>query len=102
MAVINFKIKSYGRLRIDSKSFKLNGNFRSVPLMFFGKTDQTVLNVKTCTLCHNSNQFWGRGELVRQHGGTTRHLVNTGQMPPWPFTLSQDEKIKIEKFIKNH
>lgn len=101
VAMMNFKIKSYGRMKISDESFKLHGKIRIVPLKFFGKTDNTVLNVKSCTFCHNKDQFWGRGELTRQQGGTIRHLVTNGQMPPWPFTVSDEDKVRIEKFVKN-
>lgn len=101
IAVMNLKMKSYGRVSINEESFKLHGNFREVPLKFFGKSDNSVLNVKSCTLCHNKDHFWGRGELVRQQAGTIGHLVKTGQMPPAPFTISSEDKVKIEKFVKN-
>lgn len=99
IAMMNFKIKSYGRVSISEENFKLNGNFREVPLKFFGKKDNKVFHVKSCTLCHNKDHFWGRGELVRQHAGTIRHLVKTSQMPPAPFTISAEDKAKIRELI---
>jgi hypothetical protein len=99
--VMNLKIKSYGRVKIKEDNFKLDGKIRAVPLKFFGKTDTTHLNVKSCNFCHNNDQLWGRGELVHQQRETIRHLVESNQMPPWPFTISDEDDVKIKKFLNN-
>lgn len=96
---MNFTIKLYGKVSIAANNFKLRGKFRTTPLRYFGKNDTDKLKVKTCMICHNSNTFWGRGELERQHMGTIKHLVQNKQMPPWPFKLNSSEEKEIENFI---
>lgn len=96
----NLRMKSYGLVKIDDNNFQLNGTFRRVPLRFFGKTDRTPLKIKTCLYCHNSQDFWGRGNLERQHAATIAHLVKRKEMPPWPFTLGTEEKAQLDAFLK--
>lgn len=96
IAAMNLRIKTYGRMNTV-----LSGNLkRSVPLKYDGEMENTSLTVKTCVLCHNSNTPWGRGEIKRQHVNTVNHLVKKGQMPPWPFKLSDEEKLKLDIYFR--
>jgi cytochrome c2 len=100
IALMNLKIKSYGKIELARENHQLHGEFRKIPLRFYGKYDSGKLTVKTCRYCHNSdNNFFSRGELERQHIGTITHLTAHHQMPPWPLKLSEEENILLEKFI---
>ena len=93
---MNLRIKSYPRMEtVKNDSLK-----RIVPLKYEGKLETTSLTVKTCTFCHNSNTFWGRGELKRQQMNTISHLVSTKQMPPWPFKLDKKEQEQLDLYIR--
>jgi hypothetical protein len=89
----NLRIKTYGRLSLAPERVRIK------PLKYSGKLDNTPLKVKTCAYCHNSDTPWGRGELVRQQSGAISHLVETKQMPPWPFSLSEEEKLELKNYI---
>lgn len=92
---MNLRIKTYPRMEtVKNDMFK-----RIVPLKYEGKLETTSLKVKTCTYCHNSNTFWGRGELKRQQMGTITHLVSSNQMPPWPFKLDKKELEELDLYI---
>jgi mono/diheme cytochrome c family protein len=101
VVLMNLRMKAYGRVEVALENYKLRGEFREQPFKFFGKADMAPVQIKTCTLCHNSNGVLGRSVLQRQHAGTIRHLVGTGQMPPWPFTLSEAEKKELEDFLSS-
>ncbi len=89
----NFRMKSYGRVvTLDKKS-------GTTPLKYDEKFENEQLKVKTCLYCHNTDGIFSRGPLLRQHADTIRHLVETKQMPPWPFKLSAKEKKEIEIFL---
>ncbi len=96
----NLRMKSYGKMEIKIENYRLAGDYRKIPLRYFGEQDAAKLQVKTCLKCHNKDSFWGRGELERQHSGSIQHLVTKGEMPPWPFKLSAKEKRDLEAFTK--
>jgi len=89
----NFKIKTYGPVKTVSSGI------RKIPLGFDSEIDNEPLKVKTCLLCHNNESKFGRGVLRRQHSETIKHLVNNGQMPPWPYQLSETEKKELNRFV---
>lgn len=100
IALMNLKIKSYGKTTLVDDNHRLNGDIRRIPLRFYGKYDSGKLTIKTCTYCHNSkDSFFSRGELERQHIGTITHLTKHHQMPPWPLKLPEEEKVLLKKFI---
>lgn len=94
LALYNMRIKTYGTLRLKEK--KLVGKR---PLLARDELSQDPLKVKTCLLCHNGSA-WGRAPLQRQHAETIKHLSDQNQMPPWPFTLSAEEKAELEQFLQ--
>ncbi len=100
IAMMNLKIKMYGKTVINNDNFRLHGNWRKVPLKFFGPEDTEPLKIKTCMLCHKADGFFAHGVLQRQHLGTIAHMTKTKQMPPWPFKLNQEEKKKLDKFVR--
>jgi hypothetical protein len=93
---MNLRIKSYPRM----ETIKNDVIRRVVPLKYEGNLESTSLTVRTCTFCHNTNTFWGRGELKRQQMNTITHLVKTQQMPPWPFKLNKNEQEQLDLYIR--
>ena len=91
---MNLVIKSYGKMKTLEDSLK-----RRNPLMFKGRNDLKTLEVASCTMCHHDH-WWGRGILTRQQAMPITHLIAKNQMPPWPFTLSAEEKTQIKEFIQ--
>lgn len=93
---MNLRIKTYPRMKTV-----LNDKVkRVVPLKYEGKLENGTLTVRTCSFCHNSNTFWGRGELKRQHVTTAEHLIKTKQMPPWPFKLDKKEEEQLDLYFR--
>ncbi|MFT6631031.1 MAG: mono/diheme cytochrome c family protein [Bacteriovoracaceae bacterium] len=92
----NFKIKHYGTVETP-QNIRLGAKYRKVPLKYEGRVDNKVVNLKTCSLCHSEQSFLGRKNLVLQQKTTILHLVRSGEMPPWPFKLSKEDKIELEK-----
>ena len=92
ITMMNLRMKTYGRVET---SLKVLGD---VPVKF---KDGEKLQVKICMKCHQKDFWWGRGELQKQHSGTIAHLVKTGQMPPWPHSLSDKEREEIFQFTKD-
>lgn len=75
---LNLKIKSYGDLQ----------NFQ---------TSSKRLKVESCTKCHYKGG--PRSELGEEQALTIKHLVDHNQMPPWPYSLSVEDRKMIKKFI---
>lgn len=92
----NFKIKTYGPMKtVENNPFK-----RTVPLSYIGQRESAELGIKTCLHCHNGEGILSRAKLQRQHGMTIEHLVKTRAMPPWPYKMTEQEKIHLKRFIK--
>jgi hypothetical protein len=92
----NLKIKHYGTVETP-QDIKLGNKFREIPLKYEGRMDNKVINVKTCNLCHTEESILGRKKLVMQQKTTIRHLIKTGEMPPWPFKLTREDKVELER-----
>lgn len=89
----NFRMKTYGPVEtVDLKNGK-------VSLKYSEPFEVEQLKVKTCLHCHNSDGIFSRGPLLRQHSETIRHLVDSGQMPPWPYKLSKAERKELNLFL---
>mgnify|MGYP001016401243 CR=1 FL=1 len=91
LAAWNLRIKAYGRLRAEAAAGS-NGVFRSER-----RFDRETLKAETCLRCHSEGG--PRAPLERQHTETIRHLVSEGEMPPFPFALSDEENVKIQDFV---
>lgn len=92
----NLKIKHYGNIE-SPQNVKLNEKYRKVPLKYEGQLDNKVIKVESCNLCHGTNSYLGRAQLVYQQKATILHLVRTGQMPPWPFKLFKGDQKALEE-----
>jgi hypothetical protein len=92
VALWNFKIKTYGKI-ITPQNKHIDP-----PLKYSGKLDTTPLQIKTCQRCHGSENFLGRSALQRQQVTTMVHLVDRGEMPPWPYKMSDEEKKYLTEF----
>jgi hypothetical protein len=95
----NLKIKSYGKV-LSAEPDDLAGSQRKVPLMFQSPLDKDQLQIKTCRYCHGGNSPFARSMLERQQAGTIEHLVSTGAMPPWPFSLDAHERQQLKDFLE--
>jgi hypothetical protein len=92
----NLKIKLYGTVETP-QNIRVGVKYRKVPLKYEGRMDNKVVNIKTCNLCHSEKSFLGRKNLVLQQKTTILHLVSSGEMPPWPFKLTEQDKIELKK-----
>ncbi len=89
----NAVIKSYGHvINHETKGIK-----REVALHSLPKHKRELLNVKTCTTCHSENSI--RAPLTNEQIVTIKHLVDQGEMPPWPYKLSPMERRELNQFI---
>ena len=95
----NFRIKTYGRIHYD-KSHDVEDVTLFPPFHFSGASDTTELKVATCTHCHREDGWFARGALQRQQAGTIKHMVESGNMPPMGFSLSNSEKNKLRDFVR--
>jgi cytochrome c553 len=87
----NLLIKSYGDVEI-----KANDPFKR-QIALKSHREGSHLKVKACTHCHY--QGGPRAELTKEHALTIKFLVDQGEMPPWPYQISEKEKKEIKKFV---
>lgn len=99
LAYWNLRIKTYGRIT-ESPEHALLDETQRPPFRFRGVYENETLKVKTCVNCHQENGLFARGALHRQQLGTIRFLVENKQMPPPGFSLSEDEKRELTRFLK--
>lgn len=85
----NWLIKSYGDV-------KTKRNIKVKRLVSIDEGRQ-ILNVKGCISCHYAGG--PRAPITSEQKLTVRHLVKAGQMPPWPYSLSKEDKEQVNKFI---
>lgn len=91
-ALLNLRIKTYGALTSDAGvTFTQGSPFRS-PLSALHRP----LPLKTCERCHSDGGL--RARLTLEQVGTARFLVEKGLMPPFPFTMSAEDRHKLAKF----
>ena len=57
------------------------------------------LRVQSCTKCHNSEHFLGRGVLTKQNFTTIKFMVENQFMPPPGFTLTDKDRVEINEFV---
>jgi len=92
----NLRIKSYSRIEAQEAPLRKP---RKVPLSFSGNFNNEKLTLPACARCHQDSGLIGRGYLKRQNAITIRYLLKQGQMPPFPFSISKEEKIKLDAFM---
>ena len=97
---MNLRIKTYGRVMMKKTNLILDGKPRTRPLTYNGPQNWKELNIPTCLKCHSGEDgFFTRSKLKWQQSGTINHLAKTGAMPPWPYSLSSEEKKQLQKFL---
>jgi hypothetical protein len=89
----NLKIKSYGPMESIS-SVPSKKKFR-----FEHPMANRKLEVESCTKCHNSEVYFGRGALTKQNFMTIKFMVENKFMPPPGFELSESDKAALNEFI---
>lgn len=57
------------------------------------------LKVQSCTKCHNSEMFFGGGELTKQNFTTIKFMIENKFMPPPGFDLTEKDRMEINKFV---
>jgi cytochrome c5 len=100
IALWNVRIKTYGQVMAQNEN---NDEHKGVPLAFSSPFDREVLKVKTCLQCHQdspSSMPWKRWPLMRQHAVAISFMLEQGLMPPFPYTISAQEKAEIERFVQ--
>ena len=88
--LLNLRIKLYGRLQSvpHSGDAKVVASFH--PLK---KEQRKLLDMPSCIKCHSADGI--RLPLSNEQWWTAQHLVKTGAMPPWPFSISEEDKQKL-------
>lgn len=94
----NLRIKSYGVIEEDHTYKEIDQN-RSVPFRYRSHLDNEILNIKSCTKCHNESGLFSRGFLRRQNLIAIKFMLNNKLMPPLGFSISESDQIKLRKFI---
>lgn len=92
----NLRIKLYGRVLPHHDNNLAKG---SVPFRFIGAYENEPLKVATCVKCHRDEGWFARGELRRQQLPTIRFMLESGQMPPLGFSLTNSEKSDLQNFL---
>lgn len=88
----NLKIKSYGPMASlapvsSKKEFRYDHSMAN-----------RELKVQSCTKCHNSEMFFGRGVLTKQNFMTIKFMVENKFMPPPGFQLTDQDRAELEEF----
>jgi hypothetical protein len=88
--LLNLRIKLYGRLQSVPHS-----NDPKVLALFhpLKKEQRAPLGLSSCKKCHSAGGI--RLPLTNEQWWTAKHLVKTGAMPPWPFSISEEDKEKL-------
>jgi hypothetical protein len=87
----NLRIKMYGHLQSQGAAEFVGG----VPIQSRHALLGKPLNLKSCQGCHNNQGL--RNELKLEQIGTMRFLVENGQMPPFPFQISEEDRRLLDK-----
>ena len=93
IALFNFRIKLYGRVKANELP-----QIGSVPFRHAGRISNAPLNLSRCTSCHNEDGFLARGTLTRQNSITIAFMTKEKHMPPLG-ELSPEEKQYLENFM---
>lgn len=96
----NLRIKSYG----PTKESPLQNTHQTAPLMPFrhqARLDNEVLNVESCTKCHHGrDELFARNPLTRQNSLAISFMLQNQLMPPPGFSVTEEDKQQIQRFIK--
>ncbi len=95
----NLNIKLYGRV-IANKIHDQRDPSAQPPFRFRSPYENETLKIATCIKCHKESGFLARGSLVRQQATTIKFMFESGQMPPFGFGLSFQEKQELKKFLE--
>lgn len=88
IALMNFRIKSYGVLTSVNKHLFKHDD----------KMNNTVLKLPKCISCHNQDGWFARNNLTRQNAPTIRFMIDQKHMPPIG-ELSAVERKYINDFL---
>ncbi|MGK0367407.1 MAG: hypothetical protein ACI9QD_000542, partial [Thermoproteota archaeon] len=87
----NLLIKSYGDMKLKKKS-KIK---RTLPLIANMKLFKQKLKLESCKGCHS--KAGDRSELTQSNISSIKFLVDTKEMPPWPYTISIKDRNMINE-----
>ncbi|MDA8791821.1 cytochrome c [Bacteriovoracaceae bacterium] len=89
----NLRIRSYGEVMIQKndpfsrkKKLGLNNDYY-----------KQVLKVPSCYSCHQEGGV--RSPITKQQVSTMMVLMENNMMPPWPHTLTTEDRNKVYEFI---
>jgi len=83
--MLNLRIKTYGSVK-GVAGFETNDGER---FQSSNRVLQKELDLESCKTCHRSGGL--RSELTYENIETASFLVEQGAMPPFPFTISQED-----------
>jgi hypothetical protein len=96
----NLRIKSYGPLKespLQDNSFTAE----TTPFRHQAKIDNEILAVQSCTKCHHGrDELLARNPLTRQNSLAISFMMQNNLMPPLGFSVSQEDKEQIQRFIQ--
>ncbi|MEQ1878784.1 MAG: hypothetical protein ABL958_19240 [Bdellovibrionia bacterium] len=99
IATWNLRVKSYGRLKVAPEHDSRDAAGQSPPFRSHAPIDNDTLKVAACVKCHREDGVFSRGLLKRQQMVTISHMVESGQMPPPGFSLSDLERSELQDFL---
>lgn len=95
----NLRMKLYGRV-LPHVSHAEKDPLLERPFQFYSSFESEFLKVKTCMKCHKESGLFARGFLSRQQTLTIKFMLESGEMPPVGFPLSQEERYQLEKYLE--
>lgn len=90
----NLKMKLYGRVLYEDHDLQ-----KTVPFRYQSKFENEALKVRACANCHKDSGLFVRGQLSRQQALTIKFMIESKNMPPFGFSISQEEKNQINNFL---
>lgn len=95
----NLRMKLYGRVLPHSIHGEKDSSLQ-IPFQYYSSYETESLKVATCMKCHKDSGLFARGLLSRQQTPTIKFMLESGEMPPIGFSLSQAEKNQLEKYLE--
>ena len=92
IAALNMRIKSYR----DATVLPGHSPAGPVGFAFKSKVMREPLDLPSCRGCHRPSGM--RGRLTLAHLSTAAFLVANGEMPPWPFSISDEDRQTLKNF----
>lgn len=99
VALWNMRIKTYGKTQLHEEHSQKD-QFLKVPVKYTGHYENQKLEITSCTKCHSEDGIFARGYLSRQNAITVKFMIENKYMPPPGFTITNEDKLKLNKFIK--